>query len=145
MTPPTWPVAPTMPMFMPGRVPAASRPDPPRKSSAAKRSGAAKCGLAAPCTGRRRNEVEPPPKLYRQFAEAEGVVEQHHGPLGVALEDDAADPDGRGRDHLDVDARLGEGLEHGRGHAGVRLHPGPDEADPGDGVVADHGGRADLG
>ena len=39
----------------------------------------------------------------------------------------------------------GEGLEGRGGHAGVRLHAGADEADPGDAVVAGDAGGADLG
>ena len=41
--------------------------------------------------------------------------------------DHAGDADGRRRDHLDVDAGGGQGLEGQGGHPGVGLHPGPDQ------------------
>ena len=49
-----------------------------------------------------------------------------------------------GRDHLDVDALGGEGLEHRGRHARVRLHACADEADARDAAVARHPAGADL-
>ena len=52
--------------------------------------------------------------------------------------DQHADLDLAGRDHLDVDARRGQGLEHRGGHAGVGAHAQADDRDLGDlGVVGD--------
>ena len=65
-------------------------------------------------------------------ATADGAIDQH------------ADLDLAGRDHLDVDAGRGQGLEHRGGDAGVGAHAQADDRDLGDlGVVGDARG-ADL-
>src|SRR4051794_8903826 len=78
MTPPTCPVAPTIPTSTRLRLP-----------------GALQLKL-----------------LGRSFVELEGRVEGAYRLLDVAGADDAADADGRRRDHLDVDALVGQHLEH---------------------------------
>ena len=59
----------------------------------------------------------------------EAVVDGPHGPLDVVRAHEAGDPDRRGRDDLDVDAGLGERVEHVRRDARVRLHARADQRD----------------
>src|ERR1700722_19537453 len=61
--------------------------------------------------------------------ELEGAVQRAHRALDVLARDHARDLDRRGRDHVDVDALLGEHREHARGDAGVRAHAGADDRD----------------
>ena len=67
--------------------------------------------------------------------ELERGVQRAHRALDVVLVHDARDADRRRRDHLDVDALGGEGLEHLRRDTGVGLHARADERDAADGVV----------
>ena len=65
-------------------------------------------------------EREPAPEApVSAFGEAVGGVEGAHGEFGVGGLDQHADLDLRGGDDLDVDAALGQGAEHGLGHARV--------------------------
>ena len=52
------------------------------------------------------------------------------------------DPDLRGRDHLDVDAGVGQRREERRGDAGVRAHPGADQRHLADLVVVEQLARS---
>src|SRR5690349_919055 len=65
----------------------------------------------------------------------ERVVQRGDGPLDMLARDHARDLDRRGRDHAHVDVVVGERLEHARGHPGVALHPGTDQAHLGGRVV----------
>ncbi len=67
----------------------------------------------------------PPVQLERR-------VQRLHRALDVVFGDDARDPDGRGADHLDVDAFGRQRLEHLRRDAGMRLHARADEGDASD-------------
>src|SRR5919201_3232081 len=58
----------------------------------------------------------------RVLAERERRVEVAHRPLDVGLAHDAGDLDGRGRDHLDVDAGVAEHREGLGRDARVALH-----------------------
>src|SRR6266576_2196119 len=66
---------------------------------------------------------------HRVLGELEPVVEDADGPLDLGGPDDAGDADRRRRDDLDVDARLGERVEHVGDDAWVRLHPRADKGD----------------
>src|SRR5690554_7052099 len=56
--------------------------------------------------------------------------------LQVLLIDHHGDLDLRGRDHQDVDAMLGQRLEHLARHTGMGAHPDPDNGDLGNAAVA---------
>src|SRR5437588_9723731 len=76
--------------------------------------------------------------------EPELLVHGAHGTLDVAGAHDARHADGGRGDDLDVDARVGERLEHVGGDAGMALHARADEGNLRDvGVVRDPP-RADL-
>ena len=64
--------------------------------------------------------------------ELERVVQRAQGGLEVVLGDHAGDPDLGGRDHLDVDAGVGERPEHPRGVARRVVQPGADDRHLGD-------------
>ncbi len=84
----------------------------------------------------RRNLLKP--------IEQECSVDHSQSRHGRGTIDQDADLDLAGRDHLQVDAGVGERLEHGGGDAGVGAHAQADDRDLGDlGVVSDLG-RADL-
>ena len=59
-------------------------------------------------------------------------MQRAHSLVDVLLVDDAGDLDGRGADHVQVDAEVGQRLEHLGGDAGVAAHTGADQADLGD-------------
>ena len=63
--------------------------------------------------------------------ELEGVVQRAQRGLELVLGDDAGDPDLGGRDHLDVDAGVGERPEHPRRVARRVVQPGADDRDLG--------------
>ena len=90
MTVPTCPVAPTTPMRM---APVYGRP----------------AGAPAP--------ARPRPAQRPRSGQLEGGVQGPHGVLGLLGPDQARDADRRGRDHLDVDADGGQGLEGEGGDA----------------------------
>src|SRR5437660_10397277 len=60
--------------------------------------------------------------------ELEGAVEGLHAALDVGGPYDAADADRGGRDHLDVHTLPRQHLEHRRRHPRMRLHPRAHEA-----------------
>src|SRR5262245_36225308 len=64
-------------------------------------------------------------------------MEGPDGKLDIILGDQDADFDLGSRDHLDVDALLGQGSEHGLRHARMRTHPDADDRDLGHGLVRD--------
>ena len=57
----------------------------------------------------------------------------------MGLADDAGDADFGGGNHINVDAAVGQDAEHSGGVARRILHPGTDDADRGQRVVADYG------
>src|SRR5436309_2504232 len=59
------------------------------------------------------------------LVELKGLVQDAHRELGVLLLDHHGDLDLRGRDHLDVDALLGQRAEHLRGDAACERMPMP--------------------
>src|SRR5688500_11741159 len=69
---------------------------------------------------------------YRFLRELELVVDGAYPPLDIGSTDHARDTDRGCRDDLDVDARIGERVEHVRGNTRMGLHPGPHERDLGD-------------
>ena len=83
-------------------------------------------------------------QVERLAVQLERLVDrpQRLGPGGAIDED--ADLDLAGRDHLDVDAGGGQGLEHRRGDAGVCPHAEADDRHLGDARLVGHAGRADL-
>src|SRR5262245_62485053 len=72
----------------------------------------------------------------RRAGQVEGLVESPHRALDLAAVDDHRDPDGARVDHLEVDPLVGEHAEHLRRDARLRLHPGPDQRDLADPLVA---------
>src|SRR5438270_6593669 len=76
--------------------------------------------------------------------EAEAIVHDLDGARDLALAHHAGDSDRRGRDDPDVDAGLSERVEHVGGHAGMALHPRPDERDLRDLAVEREAARAHL-
>src|SRR5262245_25854396 len=77
-------------------------------------------------------------RLLRRFlVELEDLVQHAYRELQVLLVDHHRDLDLRGGDHLDVDALVGERLEHLRGNAHVRAHPDADDRYLADPVVTD--------
>ena len=75
-------------------------------------------------------------RLRRLLVELERLVQHAHGELEVLLVDHDGDLDLGRRDHLDVDALVGQRLEHLRRDADVRAH-----ADADDRHLADAGCR----
>src|SRR5690606_35649527 len=71
----------------------------------------------------------------------ECLVQHAYGQLHVLLVDDHRNLDFGGRDHLDVDAFLGQRAEHLAGDADVRAHADADHRYLGGLVVADDGAR----
>ena len=67
------------------------------------------------------------------------------GLLHLAFGDYTAHADRRRGDHLDVDARASEGLEHCRRNARVRAHTRTDDAHPGDRRISINPSSPDLG
>ena len=117
---------------------------PTRRTAARARWRRAAPAGPAPGRSRRRPEADRPPSWRGAAATACGrpsswchqprskaACRRADGPLDVGLGDDARGPDGRGRDHVDVDLLVGQRLEHGGGDARVRLHARPRRARPG--------------
>ena len=71
-----------------------------------------------------------------------GGVEHAHRELGIFLGDQHRDLDLRGGDGEDVDAAVGERLEHRRGDAGIGAHADADRADLDDVGVGEDLGRS---
>ena len=82
--------------------------------------------------------------LRRHQPRAKAACRQRTARSTSLLGDDARRPDGRGRDHVDVDLLVGQGLEHGGRDAGVRLHAHPDQRDPGHVGIGRDARRAQL-
>src|SRR5450830_41786 len=74
--------------------------------------------------------------MDRGVVEIEHVVQRAHRFVGALPRDDRRDLAGRRAYHVEVDAQVGERLEHQRGDAGVCAHAGPDYAHLGDALVA---------
>src|SRR2546429_16758 len=89
------------------------------------------CRRAPPPDGRAISTLGP----SRLAAELERVVQGADGQLRVLVFDHAGHGDLGGRDHLDVDAFLGERREHARGDAGVAAHADSDAGDLGHALV----------
>ncbi len=97
--------------------------------------------VGSPLIGRslrtRRPARSPPPSSnargWRSTADADVVLVHDH-----------RDPDLRGGDHLDVDARLGQRAEERGAHAGIGPHARADQGDLADPVVVEQGVEADL-
>ena len=85
------------------------------------------------------------PRVKPPGRQLEGLVQEAHRLLDPLGAHHAGEPDRRGGDHLDVDLRGGEDLEHGGRHAGMTAHPRPDERNLGDAIVGEDLARADLG
>src|SRR3954471_1859214 len=83
--------------------------------------------------------------LRDRGVQPEALVHDLERSIAVGSTDHARHPDRRRGDHLDVDALGREGVEHVARHAGVRLHPGPDEGNLRDVVVDREPLGADLG
>src|SRR5215217_5332357 len=83
-----------------------------------------------------------PARASLRISQLKRVVHDLQGPGAVFLVDDAADLDLAGGDVLDVDLRVGEGLEHALGDAGVDAHADADDAHLGQVAVE---GRLRLG
>src|SRR4051794_29766846 len=77
-------------------------------------------------------------------AQLELVVHGAHRRVEIAVAAHYGDPDLGGGDHLDVDARLADAREEGRGDARVRPHAGADQRDLADVVVEEQALELDL-
>lgn len=65
----------------------------------------------------------------RKARQAELLVRELGGAVGILPVDDDGDLDLGGRDQLDVDPGFAQAVEQARGHARVRPHPDPDHAE----------------
>src|ERR671912_425091 len=108
MATPTWPVAPTIPIFI-------------------GESFRSRAGMASEFRGGSASGAAVDDGLDLVGVEVERRVSALDSAVDVVLVDDHGDPDLRGRDHSDVDSCLGEGSEELRRDAGVRAHARADQ------------------
>src|SRR6185312_681328 len=88
----------------------------------------------APTTATRGSGMRRP-ALGQFQLDLERVVQRQHRLVHLVAGDHAGHLDRGGGDHAHVDAVIGEGLKHARGHTRMALHAGADHADLAGGVV----------
>ena len=79
-----------------------------------------------------------------ELGEAEFLVRELGGPVGVLAVDDDGYLDFGGRDKLDVDSAFAEAVEEARGHAGMGTHPNADHTELGDAGFGDQAGGLNV-
>src|SRR6267143_2201477 len=79
-----------------------------------------------------------------ELGQAEFLVRELGGAVGVLAVNDDGDFDLGGGDQLDVDSAFPQAIEEPGGHAGVRSHPDPDHAQFGDSAGGDQSRGLDL-